>query len=147
MPAEEWRPVEGYPYEVSSEGRVRRKGRQVLKPRPNSNGYLRVSLGAGCDAYIHRLVCRAFNGEPTEARDHADHINHDRTDNRAANLRWMSPSENRESRNFKLTEDTVRLVRNSPLSDVQLAKQLGVKSRTIRDARNRKSWSHVDAHQ
>lgn len=157
MLAEEWRGIEGYPYEVSSEGNVRRIGRRVLKPRVHSNGYLRVALGAGNDFYIHRLVCRAFHGKPVDPSYHADHINRNRADNRVENLRWMSPEDNRKGRNFsnsrrgeachfsKLSNDRVQQIRTSALSAPQLARELGVSRQTIVSVRDRQSWRHVDA--
>jgi hypothetical protein len=89
---EVWVRVEGWPREVSDQGRVRNLRGRILKPCPNSRGYLRLRLaGNGSPiVYVHRLVAAAFCGEPKPG-DHVDHINHDRTDNRAVNLRWCHP--------------------------------------------------------
>lgn len=46
---------------------------------------------------VHRGVAMAFPeicGEPDLFRNQIDHINGDKHDNRACNLRWVSPSEN-----------------------------------------------------
>lgn len=43
----------------------------------------------------------------------------------------------------KLTEASVRSIRLSHASDADLAKQYGVGSSTVRDARHRKTWAHV----
>lgn len=155
---EKWRLIEGYEYEVSDQGNVRRVGSRSLKPRVHSNGYHRVSLRGetNTDAYVHRLVCAAFLGAATDGA-HADHINGDRRDNRLVNLRWLSPEANRAARNFArgarsnksaLTESDIRAIRSAPHSrwfDGRMAKILGVSRETVRDIRNHKAWSHVDA--
>ncbi len=94
--APEWRECKGFPeYEVSSAGEVRRDGRR-LKPWRVEAGYLSVNLcvsGAVARRYVHVLVAETFHGARPFGMD-VDHINHQRDDNRAANLRWLSRSEN-----------------------------------------------------
>lgn len=154
MAQETWKPIVGTPYEVSDLGRVRRLGSRALRPRPTRQGYQRVSLGAGNDAFIHRLVATAFHGTPP-AGWHVDHINRDRGDNRAANLRWLNPEDNRARRATrfgqqhaasKLTEELVREIRAAGFvrgQDRRLAEKFGVSRETIRDARTGKLWRHV----
>ncbi len=150
-----WVKVENGPYEVNAFGGVRREGGKPLRPRVQSNGYHRVSLGAGNDRYVHRLVCQAFHGAPPLASWHADHINGVRSDNRATNLRWMSPEDNRASRRFrrgedspgsKLTEEIVKFIKAQPRtrgSDLALAEKFGVSRENVRDIRTGKGWTHV----
>lgn len=94
--APEWRECKGFPeYEVSSAGEVRRDGR-VLKLYKNRLGYAYLCLrlnGVRKHKFVHCLVAEAFHGERPPRMD-VDHINHQRDDNRAANLRWLSRSEN-----------------------------------------------------
>ncbi|AUT00354.1 hypothetical protein CLI64_08120 [Nostoc sp. CENA543] len=101
--AEVWRPIPGYEgqYEVSNMGRVaslnysRQKKRQVLKPRPE-RGYLKVTLYNKHHSKqwkVHQLVLLAFVGERPKQLV-TDHINRVKTDNRLANLRYVSRSEN-----------------------------------------------------
>ena len=104
MKNEEWRDVAGYEglYQVSSEGRVKsleRKGckrERILKPIDDGRGYLRVDLYAGGKRKrfkVHRLVCQAFHDNP-DNKPQVNHINEDKTDNRACNLEWSTRIEN-----------------------------------------------------
>lgn len=106
--AERWRPISGHEgrYEVSDLGRVRslaqttsdgrRLKARVLKGRPQRSGHLSVPLTAGGvtrNALVHRLVLIAFVGPPP-AGMHALHSDGNPGNNRLANLRWGTPSEN-----------------------------------------------------
>lgn len=84
-----WRPVAGHPrYLVSDRGNVMRVGGRVLKPQRTSRGYLKVALGRSNQVYVHALVCETFHG-PRPPGHHVDHIDFDRTNNAAENLRWL----------------------------------------------------------
>lgn len=110
--APEWRMIPDFPdYEVSNDGRVRRvtppsDGRKPPRPLPSELaqiidpwGYPTVRMRrpgsrAVYTRTVHRLVLRAFVGEPPEGRNHGAHWNGDKTDNRLKNLRWATPKEN-----------------------------------------------------
>lgn len=155
MTEEQWRPI-AVGYQVSDQGRVIGLRGRVLKPRVHSNGYLRVSVvidGKVRDEYVHRLVARAFHGEPIAPRLEVDHVNGRRDDNRAGNLRWLTVAENRALRKklvgeaapgAKLSNDQRREIiarAIHPARDRDLAKRFGVSRETIRDIRLGKKWS------
>lgn len=86
-------------YEVSNMGRIRvTKSGKILKPDART-GYQRVTLIGDRQQRkyfgIHVLVAKHFiiNGNP-DKNDIVDHINHVKSDNRAANLRWYTCSLN-----------------------------------------------------
>ena len=114
---EQWRDIANFEgYQVSSRGRVRSldrtvlvsgyesercarptfirklKGR-ILKPGPHPSGHVMVVLGAGNTHSVHRLVAEAFHGPCPDGHE-VLHLNHSPADNRAANLKWGTRSEN-----------------------------------------------------
>jgi hypothetical protein len=100
----EWRQCKRFPdYEVSDTGLVR-KGGTLRKLQYHPWGYTLVYITAKprqLKVYVHRLVCEAFHGNPKPG-DEADHINGDKTDNRAANLRWLPMRQNRTRQKRKI---------------------------------------------
>ena len=73
------------------------KNERILKPRFNNKGYEMYALckGASYKNYsVHRLVCKAFNGEqPMDGMDVA-HNDGNPLNNSYANLRWATRKEN-----------------------------------------------------
>jgi hypothetical protein len=59
----------------------------------NAFGYLVVNVGKR-QHLLHRLVARVHLPPPKPGQTQVDHINGDKGDARAANLRWCSGSEN-----------------------------------------------------
>lgn len=94
---ESWKPVPDYEdrYEVSNLGRVRSR-RGVRKLGKNTNGYAHVHLSGGGRSEmvkVHRLVARVFVPGEEPGLD-VCHIDGDKLNNSAANLRWGTRSSN-----------------------------------------------------
>lgn len=95
----------GYPrYQISSFGRLKGPRGEVLHPNTDKNGYLYCcvyvyenKMSKRKWVKIHRLVCEAFHGKPTEERPLTDHIDRCRINNYYKNLRWANGSENRKN--------------------------------------------------
>jgi hypothetical protein len=88
--SELWVAIDGYPnYAVSNLGRVANTKRdELLRLRPNDEGYLRVSLshqGIVRDFYVHRLVAQAFMLD-YDPRQQVIPVNGDLEDCRIINL-------------------------------------------------------------
>ena len=81
-------------YEISDIGEVRnRKTKRILKPWKMGK-YLGVWLGAGNKYYIYKLVANCFLPQPTEEGLDIDHIDRNKHNNSAINLRFVSRSIN-----------------------------------------------------
>lgn len=93
--------VQGYEghYRVDELGNVysaKRGKAKMLLPFLNSCGYPTVALCVnGKESYktVHRLVATAFIPNPDNLPQ-VNHINGDKTDNRAANLEWVTAGDN-----------------------------------------------------
>ena len=156
---------EAWPYEVSSLGPIRNaRTRRILRAAPNTQGYFTVCLydgrGARKTQTVHRLVCRAFHGEPPSARHHAHHVNANKLDNRAHNLAWVTPRQNSQAavkdgliaakgeanNRAKLTAADVVMIRERAASGTpraEIAREFGIAGPTVSLIVSGKRWGHV----
>lgn len=164
-------PIAGYEehYAVSEDGVVRslsrltphghnRKGK-VLRQGNGPAGYQVVQLcidGKATTYRVHRLVAEAFIPNPTKLPE-VHHRDHDKTNNRVENLRWVTPAENMNEasaagrldglstgRGRKLSLEQIKDIRfRLHRGDTQLsiAKYFGVTRRHINHIANDKSWA------
>lgn len=89
-------------YYVSNMGRCRKVSKStgdetITKGRLNRQiGYYSIN-----NNYVHRLVAEQFLGPKPAWAEQVDHINSDKTDNRAENLRWVTRKENNSTDHAK----------------------------------------------
>lgn len=86
-------------YQISNMGRVRNKiTGKLLTPCPSEKGYmmycLRLNNNKSKSIKIHRIVARLFVPGETIEKCEVDHIDCDKSNNAASNLRWVSHYEN-----------------------------------------------------
>lgn len=168
-----WRAVEGWPYDVSNTGLVRRSGKAtrgldlrgyVLKPAliygKSKTPYLQVVLIVGArrrSAKVHHLVLEAFVGMRPTPKHQANHIDGDKANNHVENLEWVTASENMRHaiatgllkvrpRNVKIGEAGVVAIRAAVAAGTPrrvLAKQYGVDRSSIDNIVLRRTWKEV----
>ena len=98
---DEYEIFDQYPFYI----RKKKNGKIVSEYVDKSNGYVRLCLNQ-VQYYKHKIVAMHFieNDSPLIKTD-VDHINHDRTDYRLENLRWVSHKENLQNKSsFKGVE-------------------------------------------
>lgn len=93
MASEIWKPLPNRsPYYVSNLGNVK-KCDKIKKLSIDSNGYLRTTIN-GKSNYVHRLVAKVFCNKDDDTKILVDHIDRNKTNNKAINLRWVTAKEN-----------------------------------------------------
>jgi hypothetical protein len=172
---EEWRPFPpefpGYIASCLGEAvtmRQRGRGSKTLRATPiplkvrieprNGYGYVKVidANGKSHDLRFNRVVARVFLGEPPTPEHDAAHLNGDRTDNRASNLAWKTPTENAYDKRLhgthlygvavgtaKLDPDQVVEILTTEETGIALAKKFGINPCTISTVRVGDTWREV----
>jgi hypothetical protein len=96
---------EGY-YQASNFGRIKRlavglvKKEKIIKSLPNGTGYFRVILcrnGVKKSIYVHRAVAAAFHNGFQDKLE-VNHLDGDKSNNRAENLTWTTRASNQKHR-------------------------------------------------
>ena len=85
-------------YQISNFGKIKnKKTGRILKDSCNGRGYKKIGLinndGCRCTVRVHRIVCEHFNPNPGN-KPQVDHIDCNKANNRADNLRWCTHQEN-----------------------------------------------------
>ena len=144
---EKWRPIRGFEdrYFISNFGNVlslRRK--KVLRPRKSTRGYELVNLskhGVMTTHRVHRLVATHFVPNPLNLPE-VNHINENKSDNRAENLEWCDRSynvnfgERTAKQKAKLSKPVVQISLEGDIvaefpSGIQAARELKLSSSSI----------------
>jgi hypothetical protein len=155
-----WRWIKGYEghYKVSNFGRLisLKYGKtRILKQafdKKTGNGYKMVCLvknGKQRSYKVHRLVAAAFlpacpGTHGTANNDwHIDHIDENKNNNCASNLRWLTSFENKMRSPHKLTEADIIAIRADPRSYTIICLDYGVSSSSISNVKNNRTWKHI----
>lgn len=108
-----WKQIRDYNYEASEDGEIKNiKTGRILKQRITKYGYPIVDIMIDKKRKTfktHRLIVEVFHGEGLEGYQ-VDHINRKRDDNRASNLRWVTPKENIENREFDISLEKIERI-------------------------------------
>ncbi len=91
-------------YECSIEGVVRnKKTMRELKQWIAGRGYLYTRIGGARSRQpaVHRVVAELFLPMPTELGLQVDHIDRNKLNNNASNLRWVSAKQNMSNLNIE----------------------------------------------
>ena len=158
----EWKGIPLYGnYSVSTEGEILSKTNKIMKHLKNGTGHHYVFLydgkGNSKKEYIHRLVLKAFKGYKEYPTFECRHLDGNPDNNKLTNLEWGTKALNQIDRirhgtikfgeNHKdavLTEEQVKLIKNSSESSRKLGKKFGVSHTTILEIIRGNSWRYLD---
>jgi len=156
-------PIAGYDgdYWISNFGQVfsSKRGEMIeMKPILCGSGYYQVTLckdGKKKKFLVHRLVNLHFNPNPRRLNV-TDHINNNRLDNRASNLRWVTQYENMNNPNSNIVKPVARFTLDGKYIDERASIQayqdeFGFKQQNIvscckgkRKSANGFKWMYID---
>lgn len=158
-----WKTIPGFSkYEISEAGNIRRRSDHLpIKSPLNEHGYFRAQLSDDndkrCQRLVHRLLLLTFVGEPPTEKHVGAHDDGCRTNNALSNLRWATVRENHDDMDkhktravgsshgrAKLTDDQVREIRASNLSNMKLESIFNLSNVAISKIKRRVSYPHVN---
>lgn len=168
----EWRQCAEFPdYEISEDGVVRRltdshcapRGK-VLRPKTDRYGYLAVRpffRGCGRHVTVHRLVAKAFLGEPPTPAHQVAHFDGNHQHNHYTNLRWATNSENTEDKRrhgrmpigerhhkAKITSADVLVIRRRCAAGERqkdVGRDFGLGQASVSSIVRHRAWAHLPA--
>lgn len=115
-----------FKYEISNYGRVKSHayGKERILKVANVEGYkavrLRMKNGQVQNKYVHRLVAEYFVEKKTKNQNLVIHLDYDKKNNNADNLRWATQNEQVEHK-IKGPHHKKGLVTNAKLDSSQVA--------------------------
>lgn len=163
MSEERWRQISDLDYEVSTQGRIRRRTKpdSFVKLRT----YVRVGLvvaGRLKNLSVHRLVAEAFLGPPPVGRGQVNHKDGVHSNNRVENLEWVDGRANQLHAieiglyvgrgeghgRAKLTEEQVHEIRRKYTGrygdQSRMGREYGVSQSLIAKIVRGDIWTHLD---
>lgn len=181
LKGEEWKPIKlkgqkqlRRKYAASSMGRMASYSESIedgkLLNGSNTSGYRTLNLhidGQSCTLYFHREIAKLFCSKNSPKEKYVIHQNHDRSDNRAKNLKWVtqenaiahqqkSPAkqaykevQSNRKKGLKLSAAQAKAIKTSlenpkrKLTHKQIADKFGVTEMTIYRIKSGESWAHV----
>lgn len=173
-----WKAVTGYNgiYSVSNLGNVKRIGKgsdnRSIQPKeltkiPSGwqSKYLSVCLtynNKSKKAYIHRLVCQSFLGDPPNDSYQVNHIDGDKHNNNLNNLEWVTPKENQQHR-YTILKQTqkgennpankyskneisrvIELYKTKQYTQREIARITNIDYRYVNSIVNKKVWKEIE---
>lgn len=129
-------------------------------------GYRSLNIRAGgktLNRYIHKLVAEYYVHPDNPDQAFVIHLDHNKQNNHYQNLKWATKDEMvehnrhnpdlknrkapRQTRNYKLTESKVKIIKKLLLNDKNrlkmIAKQFGITHTQLNRIRSGENWKHV----
>lgn len=162
-------------YAVSSHGRAASYREDILSDGKLlsgslTSGYPTLNLhldGTSTTLYLHREVAKLFNEKPSPKQKFVIHLNHNKTDNRAKNLKWATQQEvndhqqkspkkleykkvqSNRNRGLKLNAAQVKAIKSMlanprrKLTHQQIADKYNISAMTVYRIKSGENWADV----